>query len=124
VAVHPETSSSYLGSVRMSQRGQQIQCRHRLTTQYRPVGGQETVLKSLLDVALLERLLFRHDLVQLLASVQGYLVTAVSVVYTEEGESLVGRGGLAVFTCVVEQGGMRVLHADPPALHRGDTEDE
>jgi hypothetical protein len=126
VAVQPETSSSYLGSVtRIS-----LACQQRWTgdgtTQNGPVNGQEAVLETLLQVSLLEGLLLGDDAVQVLARVYGYLVAAVSVVDTKVREPLVGICRLAAVgsRLQVEQAGVGVLHADPPALHRRRAEDK
>ena len=90
------------------------------------VDGQKAVLERLLKVLVLERLLLRDDLVQVLAGVDGHLVASVSVVHAEEGYAHVRGGGLELFVALerlkVEHAGVRVLHTYPPALHGGDTE--
>jgi hypothetical protein len=128
VAVQPETSSSYLGSAPRVSRVRQGPggCAEQHTTENSAVGGQKAVLESLFQVALLVGFLFCDDVVQLLASEDGYLIAAVSVVDTEVSQALVGLGGLAALGgCLqVEETGVCVLHANAPALHRGRAEDE
>lgn len=68
----------------------------RLTTQNLAICCQEAILQSLLDVSLFECFLLCDNLVQLLASIQRHLVTTVSVVHAEEGQSLVGGCALGV----------------------------
>ena len=90
------------------------------------VDGQKAVLERLLEVLVLERLLLRNDLVQVLAGVDGHLVASVSVVHAEEGYAHVRGGGLELLVALerlqVEDTGVRVLHAYPPALHGADAE--
>lgn len=68
------------------------------TTEYCAVGREEAVLKGLLVFASLECLLARDDVVDVLAGVEGNLVTAVAIEDAEEGELLsvvlsLGRAG-------------------------------
>lgn len=90
------------------------------------VDGQKAILERLLEVLVLERLLLRNDLVQVLAGVDGHLVASVSVVHAEEGYAHVRGGGLELFVALerlkVEHAGVRVFHTYPPALHGGDAE--
>lgn len=65
------------------------------TTEDSSVGCEEAVLERLFQVARLVGFLLCHNLVQVLARVNGHFVAAVSVVDTEVGQSLVGVGGLA-----------------------------
>lgn len=67
-----------------------------LTTQNLAICCQEAVLQSLFDVSLFECFLLCDNLVQLLTSIQRHLVATVSVVHTEEGQSLVGGRALGV----------------------------
>ena len=98
--------------------------RVRCTTEDSAVCGKEAVLERLLQVALLEGFLLGYDLVQVLAGIDGYLVTTVAVVNAEESQALVSLGGLALYSSLeVEDAGMGILHADAPALHRGGAED-
>jgi hypothetical protein len=96
------------------------------TAEDSPVSCEETVLESLFYVALGEGILFRYNLVQVLASVDGYLVTAMAVVDTKEGQSLVGLSGLSAVESglEIEDAGVCVLHADSPALHGRSAVDE
>ena len=72
--------------------------RVRCTTEDSAVCGKETVLERLLQVALLEGFLLRHDLVQVLASVDGHLVATVAVVHAEERQALIGLAGFALYS--------------------------
>lgn len=88
------------------------------TVQNGPVGRQKAVLQSLLVVAGLERLLLRHDVVDVVAGEEGDLVATVPVEDTEEGEfGRVFLGGLGVVGQQVEHRRVRILHAYAPALH-------
>lgn len=145
-AVQPETSSSYLGSFqpKLSARThieneRTIQAKKNPSHPALPcdkmkpsptgkngaVDGQKAVLERLLEVLVLECLLLRNDLVQVLAGVDRDLVAAVAVVDAEEGYAHVGGGGLGLLVALerlqVEDGGVGVLHAYPPALHGADT---
>lgn len=100
-----------------------------ITAENGPIGGEEAVLQSLFYVALLERVLLRYDLVEVVAGVDGYLVAAVAVVDTEEAQAKVGRGGfaflaLSAIRLEVKHAGVRILHADAPSLHRRDSVDD
>jgi hypothetical protein len=123
--VQPETSSSYLGSV-ICQLLVSAAWKKLHTAQNGAVSSEEAVLEGLFDVALLEGLLFCYNLVQVLACVDGYLVAAMTVVYTEESQSLVGLGGLTAVESglQIEDTRVGIFHADAPALHRGGAEDE
>jgi hypothetical protein len=54
------------------------------TTEDGSVDGEEAILEGLLKVLVLERLLLGNDLVKMLASVEGDLVAAMSVVHAKE----------------------------------------
>lgn len=136
-AVQPDTSSSYLGSVgplsqhRLDSTGKIITQLFHTPSRTREDGavdGQKAVLERLLEVLVLERLLLRNDLVQVLAGVDGHLVASVSVVHAEEGYAHVRGGGLELLVALerleVEDAGVRVLHAYPPALHGADAKSD
>lgn len=123
-AVQPETSSSYLGSAtQFSASDPDLRMTGR-TTQDSSVGGEEAVLERLLVIVLFKGLLSCHDLVEVLASEDGDLVSSMSVVYAKEADPCLlisGRAGFFAVGLQVQDASMRILHAYPPSLHRRDT---
>ena len=81
-AVQPETSSSYLGSDRIQSLAR-IEDHDHLTVEYGSVGGEEPVLQSLFQFALCKTFLLRNDLVYVLPSELGNLLSSVAIVDPE-----------------------------------------
>lgn len=95
------------------------------TAQDGSVGGQETVLQSLLVVARLERILLRDDTVDVLAGVYGDVAAAVAIEDAEEGElARVLLGSLGVVFEQIQHCGVGIFHAYAPALHGRQAVDE
>lgn len=71
--------------------------RHRHTTENCSVNCQEAIFQSLLEISALESVLFRDDVVQMVACVQGNFVSSMAVVDTKIGDSEIGIGWLQFF---------------------------
>lgn len=65
---------------------------------------------------------------QVFSGVDGDLVASVAVIDTKIGDAKVGTGGLELLVALewlqVKNTGVRIFHADSPALHAGDTVDD
>lgn len=101
-----------------------------LTGKNGSISSQEAILQGLFNVTLFEGLLLRHNLVKKFPGIDSHLVTSVAIVHAEEAKPLVQGGRGYLLACLsavgvqVENGSVRVLHTNAPALHRRNTVDE
>lgn len=126
-AVQPETSSSYLASITIvSKDGAHNTANpNQHTLKNSPVGSQKAVLERLFEVTVRKSRLLGQDLMNVLAAEESYFITSVTIVDAKEAYTLIlGLRRRVLGVLEVEDGSVRVLHGDPPALHARKAVDE